>query len=420
VSLDRRQFLTRSAFGVAGAVAGLAATQPAGATDEIGNDDELPAPAIPQSVARLAAVPFHGAHQAGIVDPAPPAAAFVALDSTAADRDDLAALLQTITSRARFLTAGGEPPYLGTGSPPSDSGTLGPRLPADGLTVTIGVGSTLFDDRYGLAGRKPVHLTPMRAFPNDDLNPAWCGGDILMQLCAGSTDVVLHALRDIAKHTRGGMQVRWRLDGYVSPPRPVGVPRDNLGFMDGIANPPVDKPDVADQLLWVVPRGGEPAWAAGGTYHVIRLIRMFIEFWDRVSLSEQQTMIGRYRASGAPIGMKSYLDVPDYEKDPYGFDVPLAAHMRKANPRTAESEPSRIYRRSYNYDLGTDLNGDLNMGHAFNCFQRNVTRQFEAVQTRLLNEALDDYVSPFGGGYFFALPGVRDQTDWYGRGLLAT
>lgn len=176
------------------------------------------------AVQKAANVPFHGLHQAGIVTPAQRATAFVSLDTTAENRAELTDLLRTITDRARFLTSGGSPDELGITAPPADSGTLGTDIPADELSVTVGVGASLFDDRYGLAKLAPRKLTAMPSFPDDDLDAAWCHGDVSVQFCAGNTDTVLHALRDVTRHTRGGMQVRWRMDGFVSPPRPSGTP----------------------------------------------------------------------------------------------------------------------------------------------------------------------------------------------------
>ena len=77
----------------------------------------------------------------------------------------------------------------------------------------------------------------MRAFPNDSPDPAWLHGDLLLQLCANHPDTIHHAIRDITRHTRGAMQLRWKMEGYNSPPRPSGTSRNLLGFKDGTANP---------------------------------------------------------------------------------------------------------------------------------------------------------------------------------------
>jgi deferrochelatase/peroxidase EfeB len=413
---QRRSFLLGAAGGVAGAVAaGLVGP---GVAEGASKDDYN----LEETRAGLRSFPFYGHHQAGIATAPQTAASFLAFDVTAANRAELTTLFRALTRRAAFLTAGGTPPPVPPNSPPSDDRLLGPTVLPDDLTVTVALGASLFDGRYGLGALKPAQLETMRAFAHDDLDPAISHGDLLVQLCAGHRDTVGHAMLDILAHTAGGMRLRWRIDGFRFPPRPVGIPRDWMGFKDGITNPDPDNTTQMNQEVWVQPGPPEPAWTAGGTYQVVRIIRMFLDKWHTVPVEEQERIFGRRKLSGAPMYATSptasdELD-PIYTNDPQGLLTALNCHIRLANPQTPETAAtSAILRRSYQYDRSPDVEGNPDMGHAFCCFQQQLAT-YIAMQTRLEDEMLVPYISPNGGGYFLALPGVRDAHDYYGRGLL--
>jgi deferrochelatase/peroxidase EfeB len=139
----------------------------------------------------------------------------------------------------------------------------------DNLTVTVSLGHSLFDERYGLADKAPKKLQKMTRFPNDSLDAALCHGDLLLQICANTQDTVIHALRDVIKHTPDLLSVRWKREGFISDSaaRSKGkeTPVNLLGFKDGTANPVSSDKALMDDVVWVTPirasRHGQPAAA---------------------------------------------------------------------------------------------------------------------------------------------------------------
>lgn len=368
------------------------------------------------------AQPFYGVHQSGVVNPQPAAAILVAFDVLAGDRDDLQRLFKTLTQRIAFLTRGGPIGETNPQMPPPDSGILGPDVFPDNLTATVGLGASLFDQRFGLAALKPKQLVPMDQFPNDALEANMCHGDLFVQLCANTNETNIHALRDIVRATPDLLSVRWTMNGFLPPHTIKKLGKDTirnlLGFKDGTANINAADRALMDELVWVQPKQGEPEWAQGGSYQVVRLIRMTVERWDRTPLGEQQTIMGRDKASGAPLGMTHERDIPDYA-GAQGKTIPADAHIRLANPRTAETRQNLILRRPYNFSRDiVSKSGQLEMGLAFICFQSDLDRGFRAVQTRLNGEPLEEYIKPFGGGYFFVPPGVRGPGDYIAKRLI--
>lgn len=363
----------------------------------------------------------YGQHQAGITTPHQPFAIMCAFDVTVTELAELKKMFQLLSQRIEFLTQGGELHDPDPKLPPSGSGILGQTVPSDGLTITVGVGASLFDQRFGLQNKKPKHLTEMPDFPNDKLQREWCDGDVSIQFCAFSPETCQNALRDVIKQLSKFAIIKWSIDGFL-PKAPADQAARNLfGFRDGTANPDVSKTEIANQVLWAGVASNsqdEPAWAKNGTYQAVRLIRHFVEFWDRTPLQEQQTIFGREKYSGAPLGMKKEHDTPDYTKDTDGAVIPKDSHMRLANPRDAEFlQRHQLYRRPFDYSRGLSKAGQLDVGLVFICYQANLTDGFVFVQGLLNGEPLEEYISPFGGGYFFVLAGF-EKTGYLGQTLL--
>lgn len=410
MSVNRRNFL-RGAAGALAAAGTLGVSRPASAADKGGGGSPDPA---------TISVPFLGANQAGVYRPdfLQPASCFAAFRLLVDDRDGLQSLLQTLSGHIQSLSEGSlvnAAPRRETEIGGTDSGVLGVQVPPDALTVTLGLGSGVFTDRYGLTAARPRGLTTMPVFPDDTPDPDWTGGDLVLQVCSNAPDSVHHALRDLTRATRGMMQLEWKIMGFHSGPRPSGAPRNLFGYKDGIVNPTED-----EGLVWIDKNSGQPDWAIGGTFMVVRLIRMLVEFWDRVGIPEQNAIIGRDRDQGAPLDGTSETDLPDYAADPDGAIIPLDAHIRLANPRTPETDRSRILRRGYNFEnFGMSRNGNSEAGLIFCSYQQNIQDQFEAAQHRLAGEPMTDYIQPFGGGYFVVPPGVAEFGGYLGEGLFA-
>lgn len=109
-------------------------------------------------------------------------------------------------------------------------------------------------------------------------------------------------------------------------------------------------------------------------------------------------------------------DQPDFAKDPEGNTTPKDSHMRLANPRDPEFLKNTASSAAPTTILADASSGQLDVGLVFVCYQANLADGFIFVQNLLNGEPLEEYISPFGGGYFFVLPGVG-KGGFLGQGL---
>lgn len=403
--VSRRRF-----FGYAGATAAGAAFVGTGcAGPEASGSGDAGSSATPQLLA------FRSPHQVGVTAPMTAAAIVAALDVRAESRAELGETLSALSEAIETVMSGEPYEVLAGGFPPLDTGILGAEPGPTNTSIVVGFGDSLFDERFGLGPLEPIELQPMPRFANDHLlDDERSHGDIALTISAATAEAAVHALRQVLRATRGRLVPRWTKEGFANLIRGVGpgeAPMRNLmGFKDGSANLDAEDPAVMNRHVWIQPEDAQPEWAIGGTYQAIRVIRMMVEFWDRTRLSEQEAVFGRHRNSGAPLGGRTEADSPVFGDD-------LSSHIARANPRTPGSERHLILRKGFNYTSGLDGNDQLDQGLIFMSFQRSLEDGFIAVQRRLDGEALEEYVRPTGGGFYFVPPGPGEG-EYLGQRLI--
>jgi len=379
--VSERRLSRRALLGLAGAAGGGLLVGGYVVRERDGEDDASASPSA-------ATVPFHGDHQAGIATPSQKYLQFSSYDLDAGDAAGLRDLLRAWSDLAAELAAGRHTEAFAPAS----------------LTITFGLGPSVFDERFGLRQQRPSALVDIPPFEHDQLDPARCNGDLAVQVCSDDQHTALTAARALRATAEGAAHLRWSRAGFQRDPLPGeegGTPRNLVGFKDGTAN--IDRTDDArmGSNVWAAAEDGAE-WMAGGTYLVAREVEIDVDGFLAHPLDEQEVTFGRYKASGAPIGQKKEFDpvIPDLQ--------PVSAHIIVANPHQAGSEAERILRRGYNYSLGFDP--EINQvagGLFFIAFQRDPLTQFIPIQRRLAHgDRMQHHLYPHGSAIFAVPPGI--------------
>jgi deferrochelatase/peroxidase EfeB len=362
--------------------------------------------------------PFYGqVHQGGIATLPQRYAVFMSFSLAAGTgHADLQALLARWSAAGAILQQG-KP--VGTVQPqvevqpPTDTGEAYGLSPAS-LTVTIGLGPSLFGDRFGLAARRPAVFTDLPPLNGDNLDPRLHGGDLSVQACADDPQVCYHAVRNLARLGRNIVSPFWAVLGFGRASAGPGqhTPRNLLGFKDGTRN--ISTEAEYDRFVWV--DNSDQAWMNGGTYQVVRKIRMLMETWDVDRIGHQQRIFGRTKEEGAPLSGKAEFDTPNFSaKDADGN--PLIDPLSHVGLAARENNDGiMIRRRSYNYTDGLDANGQLNAGLLFISYQRD-PQNFIRLQNRLgSSDLLNEYIRHIGSA-IFAVPPAPAEGHYVGQSL---
>ncbi|MEE1812289.1 iron uptake transporter deferrochelatase/peroxidase subunit [Streptomyces sp. BE133] len=365
-------------------------------------------------------VMFHGKHQPGITTPLQARGHLVAFDlAPGAGRKEAAALMRRWSAVARRLMAGEAADSGAADGAAHDTGIALDAGPSS-LTVTFGFGHTFFE-RTGLVGHRPPGLDPLPPFSSDRIDAKRSNGDLWVQIGADDALVAFHALRAVQKGAAPAAGVRWQMNGFNRSPGATAQPmtaRNLMGQIDGTGNPKPAESDFDRRIF--VPAGTDTKydWLAGGSYAVVRRIRMLLDDWEKLPVERQEQVIGRRKKDGAPLSGGAETTVMDLDKaGPDGkLLIPDNAHARISSPE--KNSGAAMLRRPFSYHDGISADGTPDAGLLFICWQADPLRGFVPVQRKLdRGDALSPFIRHEASG-LFAVPGGAADGEYVGQRLL--
>ena len=256
---------------------------------------------------------------------------------------------------------------------------------------------------------------------NDRLDPERSHGDVLLSIEAGHARH--RAVRAAPAHARApGATLVLQLDGRGLHPaqrtEPARGGRRATCSASRTAPPTSTRatPTLMDQLR--VGRRRRRRARVGrraARYHVVRIIRMFVEFWDRTPLGEQEALIGRHKVQRRAARRHSENDDPRLRRRSRRRAYP-ARRPHPAGQPAHRRRPTRTGSCAAGSQLLARLRrrGRLDQGLAFVCFQRSLEKGFLTVQAPADRRAARGVHPAGGGGFFFALPGVPSPARFLG------
>ena len=227
----------------------------------------------------------------------------------------------------------------------------------------------------------------------------------------------MHAVRNLVRIGFGTTAVRWSQLGFgrtSSTSTSQATPRNLFGFKDGTRNLKAEDTDLLREHVWVQPGDG-PAWMTGGSYLVARRIRMHIETWDRTSLAEQESIIGRNKGDGAPARRRRRSSTSRTSRRRDGHPRSRRAHPAGsgAEPRTGCGSCGAATTSS------TAATGWATSTRACSSWPTSATRstQFVPMQRALAGkDRLKEYIEHTGSAVY-AIPRGLGPQDYWGQAL---